>query len=134
MLGPGYPGDYGAITHKQIPMAVRVDLMISLDGFATTTDHTPEAPFGEDWARLVGAYVATRPFRERVFKDTSGAGTTGVDDDYAKEYFANVGAGSMGAGMFGLHSFPDHPNWRGWWGACPSEFQSTFSRTSLDPR
>ncbi len=57
-------------------MVVRVDLMISLDGFATTTDQTPEAPFGEDWPRLVGAYAATRTFRERVLKDTTGAGTT----------------------------------------------------------
>jgi hypothetical protein len=68
-------------------VAVRVDLMISLDGFATTTDQTPEKPFGDDWGRLVGAYAATRTFRERVFKDTSGAGTTGMDDDYAKAYF-----------------------------------------------
>jgi dihydrofolate reductase len=104
---------------RRAPVAVRVDLMISLDGFATTTDQTPELPFGEDWPRLVGAYVATRTFRERVFKDTSGAGTTGVDDDYAKEYFANVGAEIMGAGMFGLHNFPDDPNWRGWWGEEP---------------
>jgi hypothetical protein len=28
-------------------MAVRVDLNISLDGFATTTDQTPENSFGE---------------------------------------------------------------------------------------
>ncbi|PNA18673.1 deaminase, partial [Pseudomonas sp. MPR-R1B] len=67
-------------------MAVRVDLMISLDGFATTTDQTPEIPFGEDWSRLVSAYVATRTFRERVLKDTTGAGTTGLDDEYAKQY------------------------------------------------
>lgn len=100
-------------------MVVRVDLMISLDGFATTTDQTPEKPFGEDWQRLVGAYAATRTFRERVLKDTSGAGTTGVDDNYAKEYFENIGAEIMGAGMFGLHNFPDDPNWRGWWGDEP---------------
>ncbi|AYG59560.1 dihydrofolate reductase family protein [Rhizobium jaguaris] len=100
-------------------MAVRVDLMISLDGFATTTDQTPEVPFGDDWPRLVGAYAATRTFRERVLKDTSGAGTTGVDDNYAGEYFENVGAEIMGAGMFGLHNFPDDPNWRGWWGDEP---------------
>lgn len=30
-------------------MAVRVDLNISLDGFATTTDQTLENPFGADW-------------------------------------------------------------------------------------
>ena len=33
-------------------MAVRVDLNISLDGFATTTDQTPENPLGPDWAHL----------------------------------------------------------------------------------
>lgn len=100
-------------------MAVRVDLMISLDGFATTTDQTPEAPFGEDWPRLVGAYMATRTFRERVFKDTSGAGTTGIDDGYAQAYFENIGAEIMGAGMFGLHNHPDDPDWQGWWGDEP---------------
>jgi dihydrofolate reductase len=74
-------------------MAVRVDLLISLDGFATTTDQTPDSPFGNDWSRLVGAYVATKTFQERVLKDTSGKGTTGVDDAYAKTYFENIGGG-----------------------------------------
>ena len=61
-------------------MAVRIDLNISLDGYATTTDQTAQNPFGEDWSRLVAAYVATRTMQERVFGDTSGAGTTGVED------------------------------------------------------
>ena len=100
-------------------MAVRVDLMISLDGFATTTDITPEKPFGDDWGRLTASYVATRTFRERVFHDTSGAGTTGLDDAYARAYFENTGAEIMGAGKFGLHNFPDDPDWKGWWGDEP---------------
>ena len=100
-------------------MAVRVDLNISLDGFATTTDQTPADPFGQDWGRLVSAYVATRTFRARVLHDTSGEGTTGVDDQYAEEYFAEIGAEIMGAGMFGLHDHPDDPDWRGWWGDEP---------------
>ena len=100
-------------------MAVRVDLMISLDGFATTTDSTPEKPFGDDWGRLTAAYVATRTFRERVFHDTSGAGTTGIDDAYARSYFENIGAEIMGAGKFGLHNFPNDPDWQGWWGEEP---------------
>lgn len=100
-------------------MAVRVDLNISLDGFATTTDQTPENPFGDDWPRLTAAYTATKTFRERVLHDTSGDGTTGVDDRYAQEYFAELGAEVMGAGMFGLHDFPDDPKWRGWWGEEP---------------
>lgn len=100
-------------------MAVRVDLNISLDGVAMPADPSPENPMGEDWARLVADYMATRTFRERVFGDTSGAGTTGVDDRYAEAYFEGVGAEVMGAAMFGLHSFPDDPDWRGWWGDDP---------------
>lgn len=100
-------------------MAVRVDLMISLDGFATTTDQTPDNPFGADWSRLTSAYVATRTFREQVFHDTSGKGTTGIDDKYARDYFDNIGAEIMGAGKFGLHNFPDDPDWNGWWGDEP---------------
>ena len=118
-------------------MAVRVDLNISLDGFATTTDQTPENPFGEDWSRLTAAYVATRTMQERVFHDSSGAGTTGVDDKYAKAYFEGIGAEIMGAGMFGLHNFPDDPNWRGWWGdeppfRCPVFVLTHSSRPSIE--
>lgn len=118
-------------------MAVRVDLNISLDGFATTTDQTPEIPFGEDWARLTAAYVATQTMQERVFHDTSGAGTTGVDDKYAKAYFEGIGAEIMGAGMFGLHNFPDDPDWRGWWGdeppfRCPVFVLTHGSRPSIE--
>lgn len=100
-------------------MAVRVDLNISLDGFATTTDQTPDDPMGRDWGRLVAAYVATRTFRARVLHDASGEGTTGVDDEYAQAYFAEIGAEIMGAGMFGLHDHPGDPSWRGWWGDEP---------------
>lgn len=99
-------------------MAVRVDLNISLDGFATTTDQTPENPFGEDWGRLTAAYVATRTMQERVFGNTGG-GTTGVDEKYAAAYFEGIGAEVMGAGMFGLHVHGDDPEWRGWWGEEP---------------
>ncbi|MDQ0615500.1 dihydrofolate reductase [Microbacterium sp. W4I4] len=100
-------------------MAVKVDLNISLDGFATTTDQTPENPFGDDWQRLVAAYVGTRTMRERVLGDTSGAGTTGIDEKYASAYFEGTGAEIMGAGMFGLHQNADDPDWRGWWGDEP---------------
>lgn len=97
---------------------VRVDLNISLDGYAATGG-TPENPFGDDWGKLTAAYIATRTFRERVFGDTSGAGTTGVDDRYAAAYFEGTGAEIMGAGMFGLHMHPNDPAWRGWWGENP---------------
>jgi dihydrofolate reductase len=97
---------------------VRVDLNISLDGYAATADQTPEDPIGKDWMRLVAAYVATRTFQERVLGQ-AGVGTTGVDDDYAAAYFEGIGAEIMGAGMFGLHAHPDDPEWQGWWGPSP---------------
>lgn len=120
--------------HLGVTMAVRVDLNISLDGFATTTDQTREEPMGPDWSRLVAAYVATRTFRERVLHDTSGEGTTGVDDDYATAYFAKVGAEIMGAGMFGLHAAADDPDWRGWWGEEPPFRVPVFVLTHTAPR
>jgi dihydrofolate reductase len=100
-------------------MRVRVDLNVSLDGYATTEGGTVDNPMGQDWNKLTGAYVATRTFRERVLHDTSGEGTTGVDDRYAAAYFEGIGAEIMGAGMFGFHTFPDDPDWQGWWGDEP---------------
>jgi dihydrofolate reductase len=96
-------------------MSVRIDLNISLDGVAMPANQSAESPMGEDWGRLVADYAATRTFRERVMHDTSGKGTTGVDDRYAVAYFDGIGAEIMGAGMFGFHAFPDDPDWQGWW-------------------
>lgn len=100
-------------------MAVRVDLNMSLDGVAAPADISPENPMGADWGLLVEDYMATRTFRARVLGETSGAGTTGIDDRYAAAYFEGIGAEVMGAAMFGIHSFPDDPEWRGWWGDEP---------------
>ncbi|MEP7021785.1 MAG: deaminase, partial [Pseudonocardiales bacterium] len=84
---------------------VRIDLFVSLDGY-TSAGQTPDNPMGEDWGRLTAAYAATRTFHERVFGDTSGTGTTGIDDSYAAAHFEGIGAEIMGAAMFGLHTFP----------------------------
>jgi dihydrofolate reductase len=100
-------------------MTVRLDLNISLDGVASPSGQSADNPMGEDWSRLVAHYIATKTFRQRVLHDGSGQGTTGVDDRYAAEYFEGIGAEIMGAGMFGLHAFPDDPDWRGWWGDEP---------------
>lgn len=115
-------------------MAVRVDLNISLDGYATTSDQTAENPFGTDWPRLVSAYTSTRTFRTRVLHDSSGEGTTGIDDAYASAYFENIGVEIMGAGMFGFHAFPDDANWQGWWGDAPPFDCPVFVLTHRAPR
>jgi dihydrofolate reductase len=112
---------------------VRIDLNISLDGYAAG-DPTPDHPMGEDWGRLTAAYTATRTFRERVLGDTTGTGTSGVDDTYAASYFEGVGAEIMGAAMFGLHSFPDDPDWKGWWGDQPPFHCPVYVLTHTAPR
>ena len=113
---------------------VRIDLFLSLDGYAATAKPTAESPMGEDWERLTAAYAATRTFREMVFGDTSGAGTTGIDERYAAAFFEGVGAEIMGAAMFGLHSFPDDPDWKGWWGDEPPFHSPVYVLTHTAPR
>jgi dihydrofolate reductase len=99
---------------------VRIDLFVSLDGYTSTTDHAPENPMGEDWGRLTAAYAATRTFHERVFGDTSGTGT--------------IGAEILGAAMFGLHTFPSDPDWKGWWGDQPPFGSPVYVLTHTAPR
>jgi dihydrofolate reductase len=113
---------------------VRIDLNISLDGYTSATDHSPESPMGEDWERLMASYIGTRTMQERVFGDSTGKGTTGIDDTYAAAYFEGVGAEIIGAAMFGLHTFPDDPNWKGWWGEQPPFGFPVYVLTHTAPR
>lgn len=112
---------------------VRADLNISLDGYASG-GHSPENPMGEDWGRLMAAYTGTRTMQERVFGDTTGAGTTGIEDAYAAAYFEGVGSEILGSGMFGFHTFPDDPDWQGWWGDEPPFGMPVFVLTHTAPR
>lgn len=113
---------------------VRVDLFASLDGYTAAADPGSDNPMGEDWGALTAAYAATRTFRQKVFGDTSGAGTTGIDDAYASAAFLGVGAEVMGAAMFGLHLHPDDPEWRGWWGEEPPFGFPVYVLTHTAPR
>jgi dihydrofolate reductase len=112
---------------------VRIDLFASLDGY-TSAGQAPDNPMGDDWGRLTAAYAATRTFHERVFGDTSGAGTTGLDDSYAAAHFEGIGAEIMGAAMFGLHTYPDDPDWKGWWGDQPPFGTPVYVLTHTAPR
>jgi dihydrofolate reductase len=112
---------------------IRMSLFTSLDGYTSTTGRSLENPMGEDWGRLTEAYIAARTMQER-FGDTSGTGTTGVDDSFAAAFFEGVGAEIMGATMFGLTSFPDDPDWKGWWGERPPFGTPVYVLTHTAPR
>ncbi|KQP70108.1 deaminase [Microbacterium sp. Leaf288] len=113
---------------------VRVDLFSSLDGYTAAPDPEADNPMGEDWGPLTAAYAATRTFRQKVFGDTSGAGTTGIDESFAASFFTGVGAEIMGAAMFGLHAYPDDPDWKGWWGDQPPFGYPVYVLTHSAPR
>ena len=113
---------------------IRLDMFVSLDGRTATAEQSPADPMGADWGRLITAYTATRTFRAQTFGDTSGAGTTGIDDSYAAAHFDGVGAEIIGAAMFGLHTFPDDPDWRGWWGEEPPFRTPVYVLTHTAPR
>jgi dihydrofolate reductase len=111
---------------------VRMNLFTSLDGY-TPADPTPENPMGADWGRLTAAWSQTRTFRQNL-GDVTGAGTTGVDDRFAVAFFDGIGAEIMGAGMFGLHTFPHDPDWTGWWGDRPPFGTPVYVLTHTAPR
>ncbi|WP_345800306.1 dihydrofolate reductase family protein [Microbacterium sp. AZCO] len=113
---------------------VRIDLFASLDGYTAAPEPDGDNPMGDDWGPLTAAYAATRTFRRMVFGDTSGAGTTGIDDAFAEAFFEGVGAEIMGAAMFGLHANPDDPDWKGWWGDEPPFGGPVYVLTHTAPR
>lgn len=113
---------------------VRIDLFASLDGYTAAPDASSPNPMGEDWGPLTAAYAATRTFRRKVFGDTSGAGTTGIDESFAEAFFEGVGSEIIGAAMFGLHAHPDDPDWKGWWGDEPPYGCPVFVLTHTVPR
>jgi dihydrofolate reductase len=57
-------------------------------------------------------------------------GTTGVDDDFARRGFENLGAWIMGRNMFGpiRGAWPDEA-WKGWWGENPPYHVPVFVLT-----
>jgi len=113
---------------------VRIDLFSSLDGYTAAPDPAIENPMGADWGALTAWYAATRTFREKVFGDTTGEGTTGLDETFAAAFFEGIGAEIMGAAMFGLHANPDDSEWRGWWGDKPPFGCPVYVLTHSAPR
>jgi dihydrofolate reductase len=112
---------------------IRMDLHLSLDGLMSA-GQSEAAPMGDDWGKLTKSYVSTKTFQSRVMGDTSGKGTTGIDDKYAAAYFENIGAEIMGASMFGFTSHPDDADWKGWWGDTPPFGYPVFVMTHRAPR
>jgi dihydrofolate reductase len=100
---------------------------ISLDGYGAGPDQSLQHPLGRGAEALHEWFVPTRTFQEI---HGGGTGTTGVDDDFAAEGFANIGAWILGRNMFGpvRGAWPDEA-WRGWWGDNPPYHTPVFVLT-----
>jgi len=98
---------------------------ISIDGYGAGTDQSLDNPMGTGGMALHQWVFGTKTF-QLMHADFAGsligdvAGSEGVDDDFARRGFENVGAWIMGRNMFGpmRGPWPDD-GWKGWWGKNP---------------
>jgi dihydrofolate reductase len=101
---------------------------VSLDGFGAGPDQSLENPLGVGGPDLFAWFFPTRTFQ--AMHGEGEGGETGVDDDFAKKSFENVGAWILGRNMFGpvRGPWPDE-SWKGWWGDEPPYRVPTFVLT-----
>jgi dihydrofolate reductase len=100
---------------------------ISADGFGAGPRQSLEHPLGVGGEALMKWFFPTRTFQSMHGpKD----GTTGIDDDFARKGFENIGAWIMGRNMFGpiRGAWPDQ-SWKGWWGENPPYHVPVFVLT-----
>ena len=99
----------------------------SIDGFGAGPNQSLEHPMGIGGMSLHEWAFATRTFRQMFGGE---GGSTGVDDEFARRGFANVGAWILGRNMFGpvRGPWPDD-QWRGWWGDEPPYHVPVFVLT-----
>lgn len=111
---------------------VRVhNFAISLDGFGTGEGLTFDEPFGHAGERLHEWMFATRFWHTMAGEP---GGSTGVDNAFADQFNAGVGAEIMGRGKFGPQHGPwtdlgADDEWRGWWGTNPPFHTPVFVLT-----
>ena len=116
---------------------VRVSASISIDGFGSGPQQSPENPQGVGGLALGEWAFATPTFRRMHGKDWTvqdiqrkESGTAGIDDDFFSRNFQNVGAYILGRNMFGPVRGPwRDSSWKGWWGDTPPWHAPAFVLT-----
>ena len=106
---------------------------VSADGYGAGPRQAQDNPLGVGGEELHEWLVATRMFKELYPAAEPGKqeeGTTGTDDDFARQGFENLGAWIMGRNMFGpiRGDWPDDA-WKGWWGSNPPYHVPVFVLT-----
>ena len=100
---------------------------LSIDGFSAGPRQSIDDPLGAGGPSLMEWAFPTRTFQQM---HGGGGGETGIDDDFARRGFANVGAWILGRNMFGpvRGAWPDD-TWKGWWGDEPPYHVPVFVLT-----
>ncbi|MBI2392226.1 MAG: dihydrofolate reductase [Deltaproteobacteria bacterium] len=109
---------------------------VSIDGYGAGPRQSLDDPLGVGGRQLHEWVFPTRTFKRmhppHLVEELSGQdeGTTGVDDDFARRGFEDIGAWIMGRNMFGpiRGAWPDD-SWRGWWGNDPPYHVPVFVLT-----
>jgi dihydrofolate reductase len=108
---------------------------ISLDGYGAGPDQGQDNPMGVGGMALHQWVLGTKTF-QRIHADFAGSligdapGREGVDDDFARRGFENLGAWIMGRNMFGPMRGPwSDDGWKGWWGKNPPYHVPVFVLT-----
>jgi len=104
---------------------------VSLDGYGAGPDQSLADPLGCGGEDLHQWFFPTRTFR--AMQGAPNEGSMGLDDDYARRSFDNVGAWILGRNMFGpvRGPWPDE-EWKGWWGEEPPYHCPVFVLTHHD--
>ncbi|MBZ0180617.1 MAG: dihydrofolate reductase family protein [Melioribacteraceae bacterium] len=101
---------------------------ISIDGYGAGPNQSLENPLGINGTELHKWFFPTQTFQK---EHGDGEGTTGIDNDFAKKGFENIGAWILGRNMFAPSRGPwQDDNWKGWWGDNPPYHTPVFVLTN----
>jgi dihydrofolate reductase len=107
-----------------------LNIAVSEDGFMAGPSQSLENPLGLGGTKLHEWAFVTKSFR--AWHGESG-GEIGIDNDFIREGFENIGATIMGRNMFGpiRGGWSDH-DWKGWWGDNPGFKHPVFVLTHFE--
>jgi dihydrofolate reductase len=103
---------------------------ISLDGFGAGPRQSFDEPLGVGGESLHGWLVNTRTFKGTHDADPASGAGSDIDEEFAAQAMAGLGAWIMGRNMFAASRGPwPDDGWRGWWGKNPPYHVPVFVLT-----
>jgi dihydrofolate reductase len=106
---------------------LKLNVMMSLDGFTAGPEQSEENPFGIGGMRLTEWLFPLEAFRKTHGEE---GGEVNASTPIVESWFENVGATVMGRNMFGGGPGPWGPDpWKGYWGEEPPYHHAVFVLT-----